>query len=819
MSFDGLRRRAPLDKPSANVPQRASSIARRCLLLCGVLLATTPARATNAVIVIPNDAPRAQRMAAETLQRYIARATRVTFPIRASAGAGLSLHVGRSPFVEQLDLNLADLGEDGYLLSPAGGANYVITGHTAWGTETAVYAFCERVLGVRWLLPGAVGEHVPNVERLTLPGAPIRSKPAFWSRLGSGLTGSDTQLWARRLGMRGKVEFHHKLWALVPPDRYLRSDPQFFPEVDGERVQPAPGAAQQRTWQPNFAAPGTVNAAVQSIERILARDPRTRSVSLGVNDSTVFDRSDASVALDGDRRNGFGYRSASNSYYRWCNAVIERVSQRHPELLYGCLAYNNVAEPPDDVTVSPQLVPFICEGRYQWLRPEHRDAGRRLNDRWKRAAHRYGWYDYHYGGTYMLPRVYHDHLRDTIAYAAEQGVGAMYAELYPNWADGPTAYLYLKLLWDPQQDVDALVREWCELCVGRAAAPHLQQYLSIWEQFWTQTVPQSDWLQRRQTYAPFHQLSYLDLVDEQDLARSRALLERCVAEATTDQQRARANLLLDGFAYYEASALAYRATRVGLEQPVATEDEARTALTDAAKRLHMADQRHVISRMLTQRATVKFHTPHPAAWAQGETWGLSAFWRLYGWAVTSSEFRADLAKLRAAATPNRKLWRALRDMTVAATQDQPQLLGNTDFAIERRDWGLRIEERPGEFETAREGRSDDRSLRIVGARKATVLQRIDVTPGRYLVTAWLKLEQPTDRGYVRVLAIPFRADGSRPRYHDTRVRPSVGDWRGVAWPIEVTATSNVVRLEVGVIAHDLQDSSLLVDDVQLLRLP
>ena len=81
-----------------------------------------------------------------------------------------------------------------------------------------------------------------------------------------------------------------------------------------------------------------------------------------------------------------------------------------------------------------------------------------------------------YGTPYCLPRVWFHHMADYYRFGHGQGVRALYAEAYPNWGEGPKLYVSLKLQWDPERDVDALLDEWMIRCVGRRAARPLARY-------------------------------------------------------------------------------------------------------------------------------------------------------------------------------------------------------------------------------------------------------------------------------------------------------------------------------------------------------
>jgi len=197
----------------------------------------------------------------------------------------------------------------------------------------------------------------------------------------------------------------------------------------------------------------------------------------------------------------------------------------------------------------------------KWADPTIAAEGKRVTEQWQKAASRLGWYDYIYGTPYCVPRIYFHTMADYYRYGVRHGVSAMYAEAYPNWGEGPKLYIALKLQWDPTLDVDALLREWCEKAVGADAATDLLTYYYMWQRFWTQTVVSSPWFTARNNeYLFFGRPEYLELITD-EISRSRALLEAVVSKAKTAEQKARADILLRAFSYYEASALSYAGLR------------------------------------------------------------------------------------------------------------------------------------------------------------------------------------------------------------------------------------------------------------------
>jgi hypothetical protein len=142
-------------------------------------------------------------------------------------------------------------------------------------------------------------------------------------------------------------------------------------------------------------------------------------------------------------------------------------------------------------------------------------------------------------------------MTETIRFGYENGVRAYYAEIYNSaaWREGPKAYLVLKLLWNPYIDVDATLNDWYRCAVGDAAAPDLKAYFELWESYWKNQVPKTNWFKKgaKTTYLWFHEKGYLECLKQEDLAKCEKLLTAVVAKASTPEQKARANFFMDGF--------------------------------------------------------------------------------------------------------------------------------------------------------------------------------------------------------------------------------------------------------------------------------
>lgn len=520
-----------------------------------------------AVVIVASSDPQIVS-SASTLIEYVGKSTGAKLPKYSSVplsgphATWNRIFVGPSTAVVIPAVN--ELDEDGFVIS-AQRNQMVIAGPTPWGTRFGVYEFLERYVGVRWLLPGPDGEDVPIHHNLVVPLSTITDQPAMRMRVtspfGNGATYNDAdtgRLWAARARTRWTLQFHHNLWKALPvavygdPTKPETYRPDFFPIKGGKTYIPAKGV--NIGWQPRFTADGVVDAVAAQIIAQLRAAPATTSYSLGVNDSGGYSEDEVDPTL----LNTFGYPSASVPYYRFVNAVVEKVTVEFPDVTFGLLAYANVVDPPP-FALHPNVVPFIAHDRAGWAGREFRRSDADLTRRWRSVAREVGWYDYLYGIPYCAPRFDLDSMSDAYRFAADAGVEHVYSELYPNWAEGAKAWIFTKLLWNPQVDVDDLLREWCERAAGPRGAGDLLAYHRIWQRVWNKEVPETTWFRTgaQEIYYIFSDAGYFDVITAEQAQTAKSHLDRAVNAAQTPAQKARVGLMRRAFEYHEASALSF----------------------------------------------------------------------------------------------------------------------------------------------------------------------------------------------------------------------------------------------------------------------
>jgi hypothetical protein len=496
---------------------------------------------SRAVIAVGTEAPVLVREAGDLLQRVIREGTGASLDVIETEPASTALTVLRL----RVDSGELGLDKDGFVFRFPGSGYIEIVGGSSYGVMFGAQDFLERYAGVRWLMPGDLGEVIPTRTTLAVPAAPVREEPAFFSRQLSGSHfhgGRDTNplaMFLFRQRMHGRMKFHHN----------LVHHPEFYPVVDGKRHVPQENSDYH--WQPDLHADGIVEEGVRTICDFFDRNPGEESYSLGMNDTRAWD--DSVMKAEDATLNSIGRIDLSDYFFGWANRIATGVLEKHPDKWFGCLAYNEVTDPPRNTPVHPRILPYVCIDRMYWADPKLRRTDMKRTKDWRKVADRLAWYDYIYGDQfYKVPRFYPHLMSRYLRFAHEHGVVAYYAEAYPTprWTEGPKLYILLRLLWDPYLDVDDTLDEWCRLAVGDAAAPHLRQYYDFWETFWTEKVPRTDWFKTSAAntcYLHFGKVGYFEALDLDDADRLDAVMQQVAELAETPGQKERAAFLHQGW--------------------------------------------------------------------------------------------------------------------------------------------------------------------------------------------------------------------------------------------------------------------------------
>ena len=470
---------------------------------------------TDYVIVVADDAISAEVTAGDELKAYLEQVTGAVFPIHNEAGAppaASKIYVGPSTTAKSLvpEIDTAELGYDGIVIKTVG-QDLVLAGGRTRGTIYAVYTFLQDVVGCGWYEHDAP-EVIPNTPTLIIGAQDVIYRPAFdyrepYTNAVYGYGGPQAPPDANvpfqvklRLNVAsvgeeygGGTDFggaHTMLDWVLPPDQYFDDHPDWYRD-DGTGTRHPDALC--------FMIPGArVQAAANVIAKLDAEyasmgDPKVISVSHP--DSGVHCRDPLCVyALETDPC----YVVDSGPLLDFINYIAEEVEAAYPDVLVSTLAYWATTQPPYPGTITARdnvLIHFgINWGTFYPAYPPNnvvlRDYRKPFGETpfadyliaWNQiASHIYIW-DYDTNFRNMIqPHPTYFAFPNSLPFYRDNGVsGVMSQGSWSNAGDFVRMKLWVnaQMLWDPNQDVDALMDEFLGAYYG-AAGPYLKQYLDL----------------------------------------------------------------------------------------------------------------------------------------------------------------------------------------------------------------------------------------------------------------------------------------------------------------------------------------------------
>jgi len=431
---------------------------------------------------------------------------------------------------------LFDEKTDGRWAMPADNMDREHHAETGWwqddrrGSLNAVHAFL-RYLGVRWFMPGELGEVVPRLDSIALPKVDALVKPDFALRQFNcdrwDLISKEEILWHFRLGLNwcGDCLGHGRragLSAVLTRDEMKRDHPDYYALWGGKRQVDYNGDG-----APCLSSEGLFDEHVRYVRAMLdLYDEPMMDIALPDN----IGKTGKMCECENCRAQYNLKRPAGGiSDYMWSymNRVATEVAKTHPNKKVFAYAYQGALLPPEKIDkLHPNLAVILATvWRHERLHPELNPASKQNMDEIRRA-----WvekvtsgilYNWEY---YLFPRplpdrphgvpVYFPHgiAEDLRVLKSIPGMRGEFLEVTRNdpqtklppssqpwgsrgevYAPGFThlnLYVTSRFYWDTTQDVDALLADYYPKFYGPAAKP-MQAFIEYSEQNWPRMTPET----------------------------------------------------------------------------------------------------------------------------------------------------------------------------------------------------------------------------------------------------------------------------------------------------------------------------------------
>jgi hypothetical protein len=395
------------------------------------------------------------------------------------------------------------------------------------GSLNAVYGFL-RGLGVRWFMPGELGEIVPKRNSIPLPQVDETVRPDFAMRHHDcnrwDLISREEILWHFRLGLNWGGEHlgrgrRHAMQAVLAREGMKREHPDYYAIWDGKRQTDYIGDG-----TPCLSSEGFFDEHVRYVRAVLDtfNEPM---VDIGFPDNMgktgkrcECERCVAQYNL----KRPFG--GLSDYVWGYSNRVAQEIAKTHPDKLVFAYAYQNAYLPPENIDpLHPNLaVVMATVWRHRRLHPELNNPAKRDVDAIGRAwgpkvssGVIYNWEYYLYpslkkDGWHAVPVYFPHAIAADLRSLKSIGVRGEYVEVTRNdpkvslpenstpWGTRGelyvpgfshlNVYLTARLYWDVDQDVDTLLTDYSETFYG-PAAKEMKSFIEFCEKNWPKLSP------------------------------------------------------------------------------------------------------------------------------------------------------------------------------------------------------------------------------------------------------------------------------------------------------------------------------------------
>ncbi len=486
-----------------------------CLALCSVVNAQQATQSGFALsktqplnVVLPATSIPAEDTAAQELKHYLGQITGVQGEIIREGQAGAvmdnAIYVGSTQFAARQVKNYGTLADEEWVMQTQG-KNLILTGGRPRGALYATYRFLEDVGGVNWWNPWE--ETVPQRPTLVVANLNRRGKPAFRYRDIYSLYGVDNGRFAARsrinrqgyapIGIEygwsrayGPPAENHTFYRYLPPEKYYKDHPDWYIF--------APGTPLDTGKFPHIQAQLNVSNKEmrQEFLRVLReniRKSRQDAIAKNLPAPDTFDVSQndgGTVTWVGEADKELVKREGSNSasMVDFLNFLADGIRDEFPDVYLSTLAYHSGEKAPKTLQVRDNVIIRLTDTQSNVIQPvtaERNQTLRKNLEDWGKLAKNLRIWDYHL--TFIHPEMPVPTL-DTYApdlrYFLKNNVEGMFIELQaPSAGDMRDLKIWTlsKLLEDPAQDPDALVRRFTSGYYGAGGA-YVYQYLEALRQ-------------------------------------------------------------------------------------------------------------------------------------------------------------------------------------------------------------------------------------------------------------------------------------------------------------------------------------------------
>ncbi|MBK7107035.1 MAG: DUF4838 domain-containing protein [Ignavibacteriae bacterium] len=448
----------------------------RFLILISFIISTEFISAQNKLsnfkIVIPAKPNENEIEASNILQKYLNLVTDSEIKIITDSEPEFEFEIllGNNNRLSKFNISTDSIDKDGYSIITIEN-KLVIIGGSKKGLLYGVYTFLDKYLGCKMFTPDVI--EIPKNSEIILPQINLVENPKIIYRelhLPSARTSQLFCDWHKlhHYSEREKYygSFVHTFENLVPSDKYFKEHPEYFSEINGNRIP------HQQLCLTN---PNVYKIVVDELKNKMKERPEAEVWDVSQNDN--FGNCTCKNCRTIDSIHGSPAATMLN--------FVNKVAKEFPNKTISTLAYQYTRKAPIGIKTEPNVMVVLCTiecDRSKPISENKDDLFNRDIEEWSKLSNNIKIWDYVVQfSSYTDPfpnfhvlqpnlQMFVDH---GVKYLFEQGSGDSWSDFHEM-----KAYVLAKLLWNPNDNVQNIIDEFLKGYYGDASK-YLRNYFDL----------------------------------------------------------------------------------------------------------------------------------------------------------------------------------------------------------------------------------------------------------------------------------------------------------------------------------------------------
>lgn len=385
------------------------------------------------------------------------------------------------------------------------------------GPWHAVSAFLEN-LGVRFYAPYENGTIIPEKKTIAYPTGRTTKEAAYgrrdWTYYNAMRNDGDGVAWLKRLkcGNRNGIVYNHTTRAILKDPETAKTHPEWLAEQKSGKLYKA--HANQCQGIPRYTDPGFQQACVDWARKLFDTYPQLGAVTCGAPDGgNPYDWRDKKKYEVNGATAKQGYADMMWDFH---NAIAKELKKSHPDkgLIWWC-QYNDCVPTNIDPENIPDNLVFpgkggspnvlVLDANFKNWKNRNMETVKIFNPKIKGPSWEH-WLAYARPTRPRFPIFFGKRLQEIRQFGRDY-VDGVFMEVSPAWQSSGVKgeagqrigeipishlmmYVNMKLLWDPDLDLDALLNEYYKLWFG-PAEKEMKAFHEFAEQVWSRQESRS----------------------------------------------------------------------------------------------------------------------------------------------------------------------------------------------------------------------------------------------------------------------------------------------------------------------------------------